>query len=381
MTNISTNSANLLSHGKDVLQLEIDGLSALREQLDDSFIQAVSTILDCTGRLIITGMGKSGHIARKIAATLSSTGTPAMFVHPAEAGHGDLGMITRQDVILAISNSGESKELESILIYAKRAKIPPIAVTARPQSTLGKHGDILLKTPDAKEACPLELAPTTSTTIALALGDALAMVLMKARGFTPNEFGQFHPGGKLGAQLSRVGDLMHTGDAIPLAGEATPMSDTLLTISQKGFGVVGVLDDDGYLSGIVTDGDLRRNMAGLLDLTAGEVMTKSPGTIGTSALAQEAVNVMQSRKITCLFVVDPEGSTKVASIVPLAFPMIAGAGTMTSLISLRAEYALVNILIAIFLISIFFLAIICLLVFLSNFFHCCYFSFFLDATF
>ena len=302
---------------------ESSALGTLADTLDDTFTQAVELVLNAKGRIIVSGIGKSGHIARKIAATLASTGTPAHFVHPAEASHGDLGMVTRGDVVLAISNSGEAPELANLIAYTQRFGIPLIGLTSRAKSSLATQSDIVLLMPKLPEACGTGVVPTTSTTMTLALGDALAVAIMEHRAFNADNFRDFHPGGKLGAQLARVGDLMHIGDAIPLASEHTPMSDTLLTISQKGFGVVGVLDD-GYLSGIVTDGDLRRNMAGLLDLTAGKVMTKSPTTIGTAALAEEAVNVMQTRKITCLFVVDPDGSRNVTGIIHIHDCLRAG---------------------------------------------------------
>ncbi|AGI74634.1 arabinose5-phosphate isomerase KdsD [Octadecabacter arcticus 238] len=307
-----------------VIRAEADALMALADAIDGSLADAVELILNAKGRIIISGIGKSGHIARKIAATLASTGTPAHFVHPAEASHGDLGMVTRGDVVLAISNSGEAPELANLIAYTQRFAIPLIGVTSRAESSLASQSDIVLLMPKLPEACGTGVVPTTSTTMTLALGDALCVAIMEHRAFTPDNFRDFHPGGKLGAQLSRVGDLMHKDDAIPLVGEKTPMSDTLLTISQKGFGVVGVLDNNGYLAGIVTDGDLRRNMAGLLDLTAGEVMTRAPGTIGPASLAEEAVNVMNERKITCLFVVDPNGSRKVVGILHIHDCLRAG---------------------------------------------------------
>jgi arabinose-5-phosphate isomerase len=307
-----------------VIREEADALIALADALDGAVADAVDLILNANGRIIISGIGKSGHIARKIAATLASTGTPAHFVHPAEASHGDLGMVTRGDVVLAISNSGEAPELANLIAYTQRFGIPLIGMTSRPKSSLAIQSDIVLLMPKLPEACGTGVVPTTSTTMTLALGDALSVAIMEHRAFSADNFRDFHPGGKLGSQLSRVGDLMHKNDAVPLVGEKTPMSDTLLTISQKGFGVVGVLDDAGYLTGIVTDGDLRRNMAGLLDLTAGEVMTKAPRTIGTTSLAEEAVNVMNTSNITCLFVVDPEGSTKVAGILHIHDCLRAG---------------------------------------------------------
>ena len=313
-----------LDTARRVIREEAEALALLANELDAVLSEAVDLILSSQGRVIVSGIGKSGHIARKIAATLASTGTPAHFVHPAEASHGDLGMVTKGDVVLAISNSGEAPELANLLAYTQRFGIPLIGITSKPSSTLATHCDIVLLMPKVPEACGTGVVPTTSTTMTLALGDALAVALMEHRAFSAENFRDFHPGGKLGAQLARVGDLMHKGDAVPLSGENTPMSDTLLTISQKGFGVVGVLDEDGYLTGIVTDGDLRRNMAGLLDLTAGEVMTKSPSTIHPAALAEEAVNVMNDRKITCLFVVDPEGSRKVVGILHIHDCLRAG---------------------------------------------------------
>lgn len=319
-----TDRTKFTDTARRVIRTEADALNTLADTLGESFADAVELILNAKGRIIISGIGKSGHIARKIAATLASTGTPAHFVHPAEASHGDLGMVTRGDLVLAISNSGEAPELANLIAYTQRFGIPLIGMTSRPTSSLAAQSDIVLLMPKLPEACGTGVVPTTSTAMTLALGDALCVAIMEHRAFSADNFRDFHPGGKLGAQLSRVGDLMHRDDAIPLVGEHTPMSDTLLTISQKGFGVVGVLDDDGYLSGIVTDGDLRRNMTGLLDLTAGEVMTKSPGTIGTTSLAEEAVNVMQDRKITCLFVVDPVGSRKVAGIIHIHDCLRAG---------------------------------------------------------
>ncbi|SMX41421.1 KpsF/GutQ family sugar-phosphate isomerase [Octadecabacter ascidiaceicola] len=318
------NHTKFTDTARRVIREEADALNALADSLNGALADAVDLILNAKGRIIISGIGKSGHIARKIAATLASTGTPAHFVHPAEASHGDLGMVTRGDVVLAISNSGEAPELANLIAYTQRFGIPLIGMTSRPKSSLAIQSDIVLLMPKLPEACGTGVVPTTSTTMTLAMGDALSVAIMEHRAFSADNFRDFHPGGKLGSQLSRVGDLMHKDDAVPLVGEKTPMSDTLLTISQKGFGVVGVLDDAGYLTGIVTDGDLRRNMAGLLDLTAGEVMTKSPRTIGTTSLAEEAVNVMNAGNITCLFVVDPDGSRKVGGILHIHDCLRAG---------------------------------------------------------
>jgi len=295
-----------LATARRVVRAEADALSQLCDSLDDNFARAVDLMLSATGRVIILGMGKSGHIARKIAATLASTGTPAHFVHPAEASHGDLGMMAQGDVALVLSNSGETPELADVIAYTRRFNIPMIGVASRPESTLIKQSDIGLVLPQAPEACNTGIVPTSSTTMTLALGDALAVALMEHRHFTPEHFRKFHPGGKLGAQLSKVSDLMHRGEAIPLVAGTTPMSDVLLEISRKGFGVAGVADSEGRLIGIITDGDLRRHMKGLLEYSAKQVMTSAPSTIDTDALAEEAVAIMNARKITCLFVSSSE---------------------------------------------------------------------------
>jgi arabinose-5-phosphate isomerase len=296
--------ADILATGARVLRTEGEALLAFAQALPDSFVEAVETILASKGRVILSGMGKSGHIARKIAATLASTGTPAYFVHPAEASHGDLGMITPDDVCIVLSNSGETSELSDIIAHTRRFKIPLIGVASRPGSTLLKAADIALTLPNAPEACSIGMAPTTSTTMTLALGDALAVAVMEKRGFQPLDFKVFHPGGKLGAQLLLVSALMHKGDSLPLTAEQTPMSDALLVMTAKSFGVVGITDDAGTLTGIITDGDLRRNMTGLMEKTAADVMHKGPQTITPGALAAEALGIMNARKITCLFVVE-----------------------------------------------------------------------------
>lgn len=293
-----------LDTARRVIRTEADALNALEATLDEQFDAAVDILLNASGRIIVCGMGKSGHIARKIAATFASTGAPAHFVHPAEASHGDLGMLAQGDAILVLSNSGETPELADIITYSRRFGIPMIGVASRADSTLIKQADIGLILPKAPEACGTGVVPTSSTTMTLALGDALAVALMEHRAFTPENFREFHPGGKLGAQLSRVRDLMHSGTTLPLVTLSTPMSDALIEISQKGFGVVGVTGGNGELDGIITDGDLRRHMDGLLSLTAADVMTHAPITIGPGALAEEAVKVMNTRKITCLFVTE-----------------------------------------------------------------------------
>lgn len=295
-----------LKTARRVILTEADGLTQLADGLGVAFARAVEMLLGSKGRVIVSGMGKSGHIARKIAATFASTGTPAQFVHPAEASHGDLGMLTTDDVLLVLSNSGETPELADIIAYSRRFAIPMIGVASRADSTLLKQSDVAIVLPRAPEACGTGVVPTTSTTMTLALGDALAVALMEHRKFQPADFRNFHPGGKLGAQLSRVSDLMHRGDALPLVQGTAPMGDTLIEISRKGFGVVGVTDAQGLLVGIITDGDLRRHMDGLLTLTAADVMTRAPRTISPEALAEAAVGVMNDRKITCLFVIDPD---------------------------------------------------------------------------
>ena len=298
------------------LRLERAGIAALEESLrdnapgglGDAFDDAVARIAGATGRTIITGMGKSGHVGRKIAATMASTGTPAYFVHPGEASHGDLGMVRQEDVILALSWSGETAELADIITYAKRFSIPLIAITSSSDSALGRQADVCLRLPKSEEACPNGLAPTTSTTMQLAMGDALAVALLESRGFTASDFRLFHPGGKLGASLSFVRDLMHTGESLPLITPEAAMGDAVLEISAKGFGCVGVVADNGALVGIVTDGDLRRHMrADLMTARVGDVMTVKPRTIAGDLLAAEALEILNHRKITALFVLDAEG--------------------------------------------------------------------------
>ena len=279
--------------------------AALQGPLGSSFAAAVELILSANGRVIVTGLGKSGHVARKIAATFASTGTPAFFVHSAEASHGDLGMITADDVIVALSWSGEQPEMKNLITYAKRFRIALIAMTAEPESTLGKAADVALTLPKAREACPHNLAPTTSSLMLLALGDALAIALLEGRGFTSVDFSVLHPGGKLGAMLKYTRDLMHAGDAVPLRPLGTPMSDALVEMSSKGFGCVGVVDARGLIVGIVTDGDLRRHMrADLMTALVDDVMTKNPKTIGRDLLASEALEILNSSKITALIVTD-----------------------------------------------------------------------------
>ncbi len=293
------------------LETERQGLEDLIGQvgngLGGAVCEAIDVIRAARGRVILSGMGKSGHIARKIAATLASTGTPAMFVHPAEASHGDLGMITRDDVVIMISNSGESAELKDILAYTRRFGVPLIAITSNAAGTLAREADIRLILPSAREACPIGLAPTTSTLLQLALGDGIAIALLEDKGFSARDFRNFHPGGKLGAALTLVSAIMHDKASLPLCGPATAMGDVLLTMTKKSFGCIGVVNEENRLIGIITDGDLRRHMSReLVNLLAADVMTPSPKTISPDALASEALEQLNSLKITSLFVVDTE---------------------------------------------------------------------------
>ena len=294
-----------LAVARRVIRAEIEGLEQLARALDGAFGLALDLCAAAHGRLIVTGIGKSGHVARKIASTLASTGTPAQFVHPAEASHGDLGMIGGEDVILALSNSGESGELSHIIAYSRRFKIPLIAITGGCRSILAEAADVVLLLPRAPEACPMGLAPTTSTTIMMAVGDALAIALLERKGFSSADFQRLHPGGLLGRRLLLVGDIMHAGDAVPLVSPDAPMSEAILVMSGKSFGCVGVRGADGRLIGIVTDGDLRRHMDDrLLCRTVGEIMHGDPKTITAAHLAAEALGLMNRFAITSLFVVD-----------------------------------------------------------------------------
>ena len=294
-----------------VIDVEIAGLHALADVLDDGFARAIARLAAHAdrGRAVLCGVGKSGHVARKIAATLASTGTPAQFVHATEASHGDLGMITTEDTVIALSFSGETKEMADVVAYCHRFGIPLIAVTAQPDSMLGHAADIVLRLPDSPEACGVTQAPTTSTTLQMALGDALAVALLERRGFTASDFVAFHPGGTLGAALTKVSDLMHGDDECPLVGHDALMSEAIRVMSAKGFGCVGVTDVEGRLAGVVTDGDLRRKISdGLLTRPAVEIMTRDPRTIGPEALAGDALRAMtgQPPRITVLFVVSDE---------------------------------------------------------------------------
>lgn len=285
-----------------VLTIEAEALRALADELPEDFDRVIEAILACDGRVILAGIGKSGHIARKIAATLASTGTPAFFVHPAEASHGDLGMVTPRDICLLLSNSGETSELRDMIAHCARFDIPLIGMSRDAGSALMRAADFRLTIPKRPEACAIGMAPTTSTTLMLGLGDALAVALMEARKFKPEEFRAFHPGGKLGAQLAPVRQVMHGADRLPMVAEDTPMPDVILAMTAGGFGVAGVADAGGRLVGVVTDGDLRRNMEDILSRRAGEVCSRHPVTVAPDTLAAEALSVINKSKIGVLFV-------------------------------------------------------------------------------
>lgn len=319
-------STPFLDTARRVIRTEADALVVLADSLDDRFRQAVDLLIATRGRVIVTGIGKSGHIAKKIAATLASTGTPAQFVHPAEASHGDLGMITADDVVLAISNSGEAPELANLIAYSRRFAIPLIGITSREGSSLGAQCDVILLLPQLPEACGTGVVPSTSTTMTLAMGDAVAIALMENRAFTAEHFRDFHPGGKLGARLSRVSDLMHTGDALPLVSIDAPMSDALMAMSSKSFGVVIITNADGTLAGIITSGDLGRHLDGLMSKMARDVMTANPVTIAPEALAEKAVGIMNTRKITCLLVLTPGGAHKPEGLLHIHNCLRVGLG-------------------------------------------------------
>lgn len=302
-----------LEAARRVLSVEGDALAALARSLDARFSKAIDLIMGVEGRVIVSGMGKSGHIGNKIAATLASTGTPAQFVHPGEASHGDLGFITRKDAALLLSNSGKTQELTDIIDFTRRAGIPMIAITSGADSALAQHADVALILPAAREACPIEMAPTTSTTMQLALGDALAVALMERRGFTEADYRVLHPGGSLGRKLVRVIDIMHAGVELPLVNQDAVMSNVLLEITSKRFGCAGVTNGEGGLIGVITDGDLRRHMQGdLLKRSAREVMTANPRLVRSGALGGEALRLMNQhdKPVTCLFVVGDEDVAK-----------------------------------------------------------------------
>jgi arabinose-5-phosphate isomerase len=309
----STPSSAAVASATRTIGVELDGLTAIQAGLTDygpdglalPFAAAVAALAGAKGRVIVSGIGKSGHVGQKIAATFASTGTPAFFVHPSEASHGDLGMITPDDVILALSWSGETIELGNIITFSRRFKVTLIAITSSRTSALGAQADVVLALPKAKEACPHGLAPTTSTTMQLAMGDALAVALLEAKGFTAHDFKVFHPGGKLGASLKYVADLMHVGDAMPLVRDDMAMSEALLVMTAKSFGCLGVITSDGRLAGMITDGDLRRHMgANLITQKAAAIMTRTPDTLAPTLLASAALEHMNARRRTQMFVVE-----------------------------------------------------------------------------
>lgn len=309
------NTSPLASHpfldwGREVLQIEQDALAHLQQQLDEQFTLACQRILACSGRIVVTGIGKSGHIAKKIAATLASTGTPAFFVHPAEASHGDLGMITANDIVVGLSHSGETQELISLLPVIKRIGAQLIGISRNPQSTLARYSDLHLKVDVPREACPLNLAPTSSTTAMLVLGDALAIALLQARDFTAEDFALSHPGGSLGKRLLlTLGNIMHKGDELPLVHEGDSVRDALEEMSHKSLGMTAVVDAQQRLTGLFTDGDLRRILEQPLDIhqtKIEDVMTRSPHTAGPAMLAAEALKMMEQKRINGLIIVDPE---------------------------------------------------------------------------
>ncbi len=310
---MTSSTTDPIAIARRVIAAEAAALTALAASIGSAFAAACEMILATRGRVIVSGIGKSGHVARKIAATLASTGTPAHFVHPAEASHGDLGMLTQGDVALLISNSGETAELSDIIAHCQRFDIPMLGISGRAGSTLARACTTLLILPPAPEAGAEGIVPTSSTTMTLALGDALALALMEHRAFTAEHFRAFHPGGPLGAKLLRVADVMHK--EMPLIAATAPMSEAILTISQKGFGVVGVQDAGGDLVGIITDGDLRRHMDGLMGMTAVDVMTRSPRSLAPDALAGAALALMTQAQITCLFVIDPSAPSTARGIV------------------------------------------------------------------
>ncbi|MEW6439469.1 MAG: KpsF/GutQ family sugar-phosphate isomerase [bacterium] len=318
----------ILNRGRRVLELEAAAIEGLAGKLGDDFCKAVALLHRCRGKVVVTGMGKSGLICQKIAATLASTGTPALFLHAVEGLHGDLGVLTRQDVVVVVSNSGETEEVNRLLPPIKRLGVPLIALTSSPGSTLAKHADIVIDTGVREEACPMNLVPTASTTAALALGDALAIALIGERGFQKEDFALLHPGGALGRKLLyRVDDLMHSGEDVPIVGEHTPLKDAVFEISSKRLGMTGVRDERGHLVGVITDGDLRRGLEkkpDLLQRRAGELMTLHPKRIRQGELAAKALQVMEQFSITSLFVVSPEDEQMVVGIIHIHDLLKAG---------------------------------------------------------
>lgn len=305
-SSVEQNSDQIAETVRRTLKLEGEALTDFADRLPEDIEEVVRLLVETIGRVVVTGMGKSGHVARKIAATLASTGTPSFYLHPGEASHGDLGMVTTGDVVIAISNSGETTELSDLLSHCLLLEIPIVGISREADSTLMRAATFRLQLPAAEEACPLGLAPTTSTTLSLALGDALAIAVMERRSFGPEQFRMFHPGGRLGARLATVGRMMHSGSLVPIVGRQVPMSEAILRMTEHGFGITGVVDGDGMLVGVITDGDLRRNMDGLLGYVADEVATRTPITTEMTTTAAEAVGLMNRHKIHSLFVVDSD---------------------------------------------------------------------------
>lgn len=300
-------ATDVLERARNVVAIEAAGVSALGRSLDGNFVHAVRALLDMRGRAIVCGLGKSGHVGTKIAATLASTGTPAFFLHAAEAAHGDMGMIARDDIVILISNSGETAELLPIIQHLKSLEVRTIGISSAPRSRLIRGAEIPLVLPPAGEACPVGIAPTTSTTMMLALGDALAMAVMEKRGFTRDDFRRLHPGGSIGLKLAKVSEFMHRGDRLPLVGPDTPMSEVIVTMTSKSFGIAGVTDRSGELVGVITDGDLRRHIGDITGMVAHQVMTTTPRIIDASMPAEDALKFLNLQKVTALFVVDDAG--------------------------------------------------------------------------
>lgn len=321
--------AKLVQRASRVLSIEAEAIQGLRERLDENFSRAIEILLRSPGKVIVTGVGKSGLIGRKIAATFASTGTPAFFLHPAEGMHGDIGMVRKGDVVIALSNSGETEEIVRILPLFKRLGLSLIALTGNPNSTVSRHADVTLDAAVREEACPLGLAPTASTAASLALGDALAVVLFEEKGFSVEDFALLHPGGALGHRLQKVEDVMHRGEEIPLVSQETPLKDALFTISSKRLGVTGVVNGSGILVGVITDGDVRRAMARGVDLfttKAGEIMTSDPKRLASSDLAASALRKMEQFSITSLFVFDDHSPETLVGIVHIHDLLKAGVG-------------------------------------------------------
>ena len=325
---VITDSQRIIDEGRQALAIEARAISRMEERLGPNFVEAVRLLAECQGKVVVTGVGKSGIICRKIAATLSSTGTPAIFLHPTEGLHGDLGILSRNDVVVAISYSGNTEELVKIVPAVKRFGLPLISMTGNIQSELARVSDIVLDIHVAREACPLGLAPTASTTATMAMGDALAAVLLTAKGFSEEDFARRHPGGTLGKRLLlRISDIMHTGDEIPLVTMETSMKETLLEITGKGFGITGVTDSNGELAGVITDGDLRRSLEqydNLLKLPAARIMTGNPKKISAGALASQGLQVMEQHAITSVFVVENESETRPVGLLHLHDLLLAG---------------------------------------------------------